>query len=376
MKKIISILCMAMLLISGEPALAADAEGETVNGEITDLSIVETDTFPEYHLTIRVLEGRHQDELIETTFTQIQYSQWDFVPEIGQTVVLSIYTTDQGIETSIVNLSRQGNLFLLFFIFFVLLLIFGRKKGFLSLVSLIVSGIIIYVFFIPLVLKGHSIMLLTVFTAVAVIVVSFIIIAGFTKKSLASILGTVCGVISAVILSEIFSKACVITGAVSEEAFLLASEGGADIDFAGLFISGIIIGTIGVVMDVSMSITSLIFELKENSPTMGFSKLVSSGLKVGKDMMATMINTLILAYVGTSLPLLFVFITNASSMTYVINTEMVAGEIIRSLCGSIGLILTVPLTSIIASYVILRNKNMSARTEKARPSSQSRRRRI
>lgn len=195
-------------------------------------------------------------------------------------------------------------------------------------------------------------MLLTVLTAVAVITISFVIISGFSKKSLASILGTLCGIISAVILSEVFCRVSGITGAISEEVYFLASEGAVDIDFASLFISGIIIGTIGVVMDTSMSITSLIIELKENSPEMGFTKLVASGLNVGKDMMATMINTLILAYVGTSLPLLFIFITNASSLTYAINTETVAGEIIRSLCGSIGLILTVPLTSLIASHII------------------------
>ena len=356
MRKTLIFIFIVIILTNGKTALAAETNEETVIGEIIDVTIVETDTFPEYHLTIRILKGQYTDEVIEKTFTQVQFSQWDFVPETGQKLVLRIYTISDGFEANIISLSRQGNLALLFIVFFALLLAFGRKKGFLSLVSLIVSGIIIYIFFIPLVLKGYNIMFLTVFTAIVVIVISFIIISGFSKKSLASILGTICGIISAVILSEIFCRICVITGAISEEVFLLACEGDVEIDFAALFVSGIIIGTIGVVMDVSMSITSLVFELKENSPEMSFSKLVSSGLTVGKDMMATMINTLVLAYVGTSLPLLFVYISNSSSLTYALNTETVAGEIIRSLCGSIGLILTVPLTSIIASHIIINKR--------------------
>lgn len=354
MKRILTLLLIFIVLSSfiSNDALADDNTTETINGVITEVQMVETESFPEYHLTIRILQGHFKDQLIQKVFTQVQFSQWDFKPKVGQTLVLHITPTSSGFDANIMGLSRQRNLLILFLIFFALLLAFGRKKGILSLVSLIVSGVIIYIFFIPLVLKGYDIMLLTVLTAMAVITISFVIISGFTKKSLASILGTICGIISAVVLSEVFCRVSGITGAISEEVYLLASEGGVDIDFASLFIAGIIIGTIGVVMDVSMSITSLIIELKENSPEMGFSRLVASGLNVGKDMMATMINTLILAYAGASLPLLFVFITRSSSLIYAINTEEVAGEIIRSLCGSVGLILTVPFTSIIASHII------------------------
>ena len=176
-------------------------------------------------MTIRILKGQYTDEVIEKTFTQVQFSQWDFAPETGQKLVLRIYTTSDAFEANIISLSRQGNLVLLFFIFFALLLAFGRKKGFLSLVSLIVSGIIIYIFFIPLVLKGYNIMFLTVFTAIMVIVISFIIISGFSKKSLASILGTICGIISAVILSEIFCRVCCHHGCDQRRSFSTGQRG-------------------------------------------------------------------------------------------------------------------------------------------------------
>lgn len=351
------LLVLSFLFGTSSTAGPAKTDEETVTAKVIDVTVVQSDTFPEYHLTLCILEGTHKDQLIDVVFTQVRYSQWDFVPKAGQSLVVRVYQSASGVSVNVVSLSRQGNLSLLFFIFFILLLMFGRLKGLLSLVALIVSGIILYMFFIPMVIEGHNILLLTVLTSTAIITISFIIISGLTKKCLASILGTICGIISAVILSQLFSSLGGISGAVSEEAFLLASDSGLEIDFAGLFVSGIIIGTIGVVMDVSMSITSVVFELKENSPDLGFTQLVTSGLKVGKDIMATMINTLILAYAGTSLPLLFVFITNASSLTYAINTETVAGEIIRSLCGSIGLILTVPLTSVIASRMVLHSSN-------------------
>ncbi len=342
-----------LLLLAANTALAAEPTAETVTGEIIDMYAVETETFPEYHLTIRILDGSYKDRMIEKVFSQIQYSQWDFVPAKGQKLVLCIYASGTGFEANIISLSRQGDLTLLSVIFAALLLIFGRLKGLLSLISLIISGIVIYVFFIPSILEGYNIMMLTIFTAIAITVISFVILLGFTKKSLAAILGMICGIISAVVLSELFCRICVITGAVDEDAFLLATQYNVELNFADLFVAGIIIGAIGVVMDVSMSITSLVFELKQKSPKMRCAELISSGLNVGKDMMATMINTLILAYVGTSLPLLFIFITSSSSPVYVVNTEAVAGEIIRSLCGSIGLILTVPMASIIASFIVI-----------------------
>ena len=357
MRKRLLLTVFLLLLLAGNTALAAAAEAETVTGKIIDVYTVETETFPEYHLTVLILDGRYKDQTIEKTFSQIDHSQWDFIPEKDQRLVLCTYAAGEGFDVNIISLSRQSHLTLLSVIFTVLLLIFGRTKGLLSLIALIISGIILYVFFIPLVLDGYDIMTLTVLTAIAITMISFVILCGFTKKSLASILGMTCGIVCAAILSEIFCRICVITGAIDEDVYLLASQYNIDLNFADLFVAGIIIGTIGVVMDVSMSITSLIFELKEKSPKMGYAELVSSGLNVGKDMMATMINTLILAYVGTSLPLLFIFITSSSSPVYAINTETVAGEIIRSLCGSIGLILTVPMTSIIASYIVIKGRH-------------------
>ena len=348
MKKTILLVIVLIMLIS---LSGCRDTSNIVNAKI--IGLVETDVGinSEYHLSLRISEGGYKGEVVQVSFMPIKFSQFDFTPEIGKTLIISVEKIDNNIYPTIVGISRKNHLLVLFLIFFGLLLIFGRKQGLLSIIALALSGLILFFFLIPMVLKGHNVLVFTVLSAVAIVSISFVVLCGITRKSLASILGTVGGIISAVIISELFCRLSGITGSVSEEAYQLVCENGVEIDFAGLFISGIIIGTIGVVMDVSMSITSTIFEFKNHSPKIQKKQLISCGLNVGKDIMATMINTLILAYVGTSMPLLFVFFSNASSLKYVISTELVAGEIIRSLCGSIGLILTVPLTSLIASYL-------------------------
>lgn len=324
---------------------------KVVNAKIIGLVETEIGINSEYHLSLRITEGEYKGKVVQLSFMPIKFSQFDFTPEIGKTLIISLEHPQNGIHPTIVGISRKNHLAVLFLTFFGLLLIFGRKQGLLSIIALALSGLILFFFLIPMVLRGHNVLAYTVVSAVAVVTVSFVVLCGLTRKTLASILGTVGGIISAVIIAELFCRMSGITGSISEEAYLLVCENGVEIDFTGLFISGIIIGTIGVVMDVSMSITSTVFEFKNHSPNIQKKQLIACGLNVGKDIMATMINTLILAYVGTSMPLLFVFFSNASSLKYVISTELVAGEIIRSLCGSIGLILTVPLTSLIASYL-------------------------
>ena len=127
---------------------------------------------------------------------------------------------------------------------------------------------------------------------------------------------------------------------------------GLEIDFGHLYISSILIATIGAVMDVSMSITSSMFELKKQSPRMKAKDLVKSGFHIGKDIMCTMVNTLILAYAGSSMPLIIINVLSDAHYLYAMNSEILAMEIIRALCSSIGLVATIPLTVLIATDVL------------------------
>jgi uncharacterized membrane protein len=188
-------------------------------------------------------------------------------------------------------------------------------------------------------------------SAILIIVVGFLLISGFTRKTTAAILGTTGGAVTAGLLARYFVDITAITGTAEDDVGFLIVELGASINYEGLFLAGVLIGTIGVVMDVAMSISSVIFELKAESPRISVGGLIKSGLSVGRDVMATMVNTLILAYAGTSIPLFLMFHYTDFGYSAALNAETVAGEVIRALCGSIGLIMTIPLTVTFATFL-------------------------
>lgn len=305
----------------------------------------------------KILMGRDKDKTVELEYNNVSYTSYSFKINKETKLLIKVSSDEEGnIKGTLINIWRIDYLKKLGIIFLILLIIFGRLKGIRSLLSLIFSGFIIIKYLIPLILEGKNAVLASVICSSVIIIVSFILIAGFTKKSYVAIIGTVGGTLTAGILSYVFTNLCSITGLADEDVMILISYAGINIDFKGLYMSAVIIGTIGVVMDVSMSITSVIFEIKSKSPNIGFIELLQSGLKVGKDVMSTMVNTLVLAYVGSSMPLLIIYITANTSFIEAINTESIAVEVIRSLCGSIGLIVTIPLTCLVATYVVQGHK--------------------
>lgn len=313
----------------------------------------------------KILIGPYKDEIVDLVYHRLEYTSHSYYIKEGNKVLVNVFLEEgKFLKGNFINVWRVDYLKELFFIFLILLIIFGRLKGICSLISLIFSGYIIIKLLIPLIIKGYDAILVSIICSSIIIIVSFILIAGFTKKSLVAILGTVGGTLTAGALSQIYTNLCSITGLADEDVSLLIASIGLDIDFKGLYMSAVIIGTIGVVMDVSMSITSVIFEIKSKSPSISRFELMQSGLKVGKDVMSTMVNTLVLAYVGSFMPLLIIYITSNTSFLQAINTETLAVEVIRSLCGSIGLIVTIPLTCFFATYVVQTAKHKSRKRKK------------
>lgn len=300
-------------------------------------------------IKVRILEGEYKNKVIIVDRELILYSSTSFILNQGDTVLVQTEQKNGKLTGFLINAWRVDYLKILTIIFLISLLIFGRLKGLLSLAGLVFSGVVIIEFLIPNILKGYNIMVLTIISVVLISVVSFILIGGFTKKSFIAICGTIGGTLISGILAYIYINIAKITGFENEETLFMVSSLGITIDYGWLYTCSILIGTVGVVMDVSMSITSSLFEIKSQSPNISFSGLFKSGLKVGKDIMSTMVNTLVLAYAGSSLPLLIIYFTTNSSFIYSINTESLAIEIIRSLCGSIGIISTIPLTCFLAS---------------------------
>ncbi len=182
---------------------------------------------------------------------------------------------------------------------------------------------------------------------------------GINEKTMSAILGTLIGVLLSATIAYMVGTMASLTGLNSEEsAMLLYLPGEVDLNLQGILFAGIVIGTLGAVMDVSMSISSSMHEIKSIKPDITIKELMESGMNVGRDIMGTMTNTLILAYTGASLPILMIFTAYNSTMTDVLNLDVIATEIIRAITGSIGIVLTIPITAAIAGIFLgRRHKN-------------------
>ncbi len=344
------IVLLILLLLLASSSYAAASENQMVKGQVIRLEDASSSTAVEKIVTVRLLEGQYKDKQLQIQYAPI-YASRIINLRVGQKLNISLYEENAELNGYIHSIDRSDYIIQLLIIFVVVVIIFGRLKGISSLISLGVSGLIIIKIIIPLIIQGHNPIWVTVISCVFIIFISFILIGGFTKKSLSAIISTSGGTIIAGLLANYYTHLAALTGTAEEEVIYLMTELGLAIDFRGLFMCGIIIGTLGAIMDVSMSISSCIFEIYQHSPRISLMKLVASGFNVGKDIMSTMTNTLILAYAGASMPLFLIFFNSKITLD-ILSTDIIVGEIIRSLCGSIGLVLTIPLSVVVACFMV------------------------
>ncbi|MFH1710207.1 MAG: YibE/F family protein [bacterium] len=246
---------------------------------------------------------------------------------------------------------RDGTLFFLAILYAVILVAVGGKKGLKALASLFLTIAIIFFIMFPLILRGMSPIFVSVVVSGIVSWIVFRIVGGKTKKSQAAALGTLIGVTIAGLLAMIVGMIMHLTGLSSEESKILLYSVNIKLNFQGLLFSGMLIGALGAVMDVGMSIASAIDEVRKIHPEATFKNLFNAGMNVGRDIMGTMSNTLILAYTGSSLPLLLLFMAGNTPFVKIMNLELVAEEIVRAFAGSIGLVLAIPITAFISAVL-------------------------
>jgi len=243
------------------------------------------------------------------------------------------------------------------FLFFAALVLVGGKKGLMSGFGLIYTFLCVFLVFMPLILRGYSPVWAAILLVVMVSAVSLIFLNGVSRKSLCSILGTVCGVVLSGGVLLLFSSLMHISGYSTNEAeeLLLISQT-TGLKVRDLLYAGILIASLGAIMDTSVSIVSAMYEYYINIPEIKTSALFKSGMNVGKDMIGTMSNTLILAFTGTALNLLILLYSYSVQYNQLLNMNTIAIEIMQALAGTIGIILTVPITSAIAANVLNRKK--------------------
>jgi len=246
---------------------------------------------------------------------------------------------------------RRDSLLWLFIIFVVSAIVIAKWRGILSLVGMGISFLVIFSFILPKILSGSNPVEIAILGSLIIIPVSFFLSHGFNKKTMVAIAGTLIALIITGVLANIFVEAAKLTGFASEEAgFLQAAKGGL-INIKGLLLAGIIIGVLGVLDDITISQSAIVFQLKEANEKLKFNELYKRAMNVGQDHISSMVNTLVLVYTGAALPLLLLFIDNPHPFSEIVNYEIIADEIVRTLVGSIGLILAVPITTVIAALV-------------------------
>lgn len=327
--------------------------------EFTEADFIYAETEQEQVLVqeieFKVLSGKYKDRTTKVENSIIS-NVLDLKLKQGDKVVVYVQEFNDGsFDIEIQDFYRINYLYWIIGIFILLLLVLGRFQGFKTIISLVVAVVLIIKVLLPQILKGQNALLLTFIIAVIITVITLLLVSGWKKKTLSAVLGTLTGVLVATLLAVVFGKLTRLTGMSHEESRLLL-EHNKQLNFQYLLFSGMVIGAIGAVMDIGMSISSSIAEIKRNNSGVSYTELLRSGVNVGKDIMGTMTNTLIFAYVGASLPLLLLFTSYDQSFIKILNFDFLAEEIIRSLAGSIGLILTIPLTAMIAAYLESKNK--------------------
>lgn len=269
------------------------------------------------------------------------------------TEIILVATVENGVlqEAYLHDLVRDRGLYYLLAIFTLLLLVVGRLQGFKTIITLVFTGIVIVKVILPLLLAGYEPIPVTTLAAIVIIVFTLVVIGGFNAKSFSAILGTVCGVTIAGLLALWVGDFSHLTGFSSEEAQMLIFME-QPINIRGLLFAGIIIGSLGAVTDVGMSVASAAAEIREANPRIGHYQLYQAALNVGRDIMGTMSNTLVLAYVGGALPLLLLLVGYEMEWLKIVNLDMMATEFVRGIAGSIGLIISIPVTAAVASFMM------------------------
>lgn len=317
----------------------------------------EEQVFTEQIIKVKVLSGKYKGKVLEARNSLSGSQGWDLLVKPGDKVVL--YMTEENgklSEVYIADMLRTPYLNYLVLLFILSIVVIGGLKGIKSLVALGFTILGIYKVLLPALMQGYSPLPVTVAVLIGVTLLTMFIVGGVTRKSVAATLGTVGGVIIAGLIAMYIGDLAHLTGYATEESRMLLYVDNFKINMKGLLFAGIIIGALGATMDVAMSIASAIDEIKKANPELSKARLIGAGMNVGRDIMGTMANTLILAYTGGALPLLLLFMSYNTPGIRIFNAEMIATEVVRALAGSIGLIFCVPITAVIAGILATKKK--------------------
>lgn len=269
----------------------------------------------------------------------------------GDTVVITKVEDEFGSDYYISDRYRVPAVLIIFVIFFALTVIFAGTRGLTSILGLGFTILVLISYVVPKIVAGEDPMLVSISGAFIIAVVSIYLAHGFNKRTSIALGGTLITIAIATLLSVIFVSLAMLAGTGSEEALFLNISSVGQINLRGLLLGGMIFGVLGVLDDVTTAQSAAVEELKRANPKLDTRELYKRGISIGKEHIVSLVNTLVLAYLGSSFPLLLLFSMNQAVPLWVtLNSEYIIEELIRTLVGSTALIFAVPITTLMAAY--------------------------
>ncbi len=364
---VLTIVGMALLWPTGETRAAIDAARAGGDAEFSEIGLpadffaAEVEIVDEGEcsfggdltcrsVAFRLQDGPDEGELYVQEFPVDVASAPEFDP--GDAVILAyIDDAPEEFRYQFSDRQRRGVLRWLAITFAVAVIALGRWRGLGALAGLAGSLTVLFVFVLPAITDGRSPVLVAIVGSAAIAYVALYVAHGFTPLTTVALLGTLAALALTATLSAIVTGAADFSGFATEETLFLTLVPGQVIDISGLILAGAVLGALGAIDDVTVTQASAVWELRRTSPGLRRIGLFRSGIRIGRDHIASTVNTLALAYAGAALPLLLLFTLADQSLGTVVNSEVVAIEVVRTLVGSIGLVAAVPVTTWLAAVI-------------------------
>ena len=363
-RAVVVVVCLAAFIIAADRLRVTDKEPIVTtlgysyeNAKV--IEVVEDNLSPDgvrvgyQMLKVQLTSGEYKGEIVNAT--SAEGNLFGAVCKKGDSVVVQMSVSGDSKNVSVYSKDRIVAVAAFVGIFLLLICVIGGKNGVKSVIGLVFTFVAIFMIYIPLIYRGFSPFWAAVIITIITTIVTMYLISGIAVKTLCAILGTVIGVLLAGLSAWLFGRVADIDGYNVSNIETLAYVGQiTNIQIGGLLFSGILIASLGAVMDVAMSVSSAISEIHDKAPQLGCLELFKSGMNVGRDMMGTMSNTLILAFVGSAVSELVINYAYNLPFRQIINSYNIGIEIMQGVSGSIGVILTVPAVAVVTAWMLTR----------------------
>ncbi len=351
--------------VNNSLAAADFPDDEFYRGRVTEVIEEGTDEVggleqPFQRLKIEITSGKEKGTTQEILYGRDVTIVDDQKFSVGDTVVLVKIYSVNGPSYFLMDGYRVPALFTALAIFIFLVILMARLKGAASLLGLLFTVLVLMFYIVPKIMDGSNPLTVSLIGAFVIAVVSLYLAHGFSRRTSVALGSTIISLGLSAVLAVAFVSLGRLFGLGSEEAFFVQLSPGGSINLKGLLLGGIIIGALGVLDDITTAQTAAVDEIHKANPALSARELYRRGISVGKEHISSLVNTLLLAYAGASLPLFMLFSLNEQPWWVVLNSEYIAEEVIRTLVGSSTLVLAVPIATFFAAKLLVRKKSQPA----------------